>query len=193
MPGDSTRDKVQHCPPRDAAAKKTRTSAYALEMFTLCMNMTSKGESPRERQAHAFAHAHAENFFFQKFVNEVMPFLTSRSSSPRFRMESTAFLATLYAPPPTAFYITTATPPDAPAITSPTCPQTHKARLAASCLTSASRRHAANHHYPGLSLQVWWVYLMRKSYTWKHQPATTITQGLCLQVGWVYLLRLSYT
>jgi hypothetical protein len=26
-------------------------------MFTLCMNMTSKGESPRERQAHAHAHA----------------------------------------------------------------------------------------------------------------------------------------
>jgi hypothetical protein len=27
---------------------------------------------------------------------------------------------------------------------------------------------ATDHHYPGLSLQVGWVYLMRKSCTWKH-------------------------
>jgi hypothetical protein len=40
--------------------KKIRTSACALEIVTLCMNMTSKGESPRERQAHAHAHAHAK-------------------------------------------------------------------------------------------------------------------------------------
>jgi hypothetical protein len=61
-------------------------------MFTLYMNMTSKGESPRERQAHAHAHAHAhatQKKKLSKFVNEVMPFLTSRSSSPRFRMQST--------------------------------------------------------------------------------------------------------
>jgi hypothetical protein len=90
MPGDSTSDKVEHCPQRDAAEKKTRTSACALGMFTLSMNMTSKGESPRERQAHAHAHAHEKKEKLNsKFVNEVMPFLTSRSSSPRFRMEST--------------------------------------------------------------------------------------------------------
>jgi hypothetical protein len=69
---------------------KLELSACALEMFTLCMNMTSKGESPRERQAHVYAHAlaHAEKKL-SKFVNEVIPFLATRSSSPRFRMEST--------------------------------------------------------------------------------------------------------
>jgi hypothetical protein len=36
----------------------------------------------------------------------------------------------------------TATSPDAPAITSPTCPQMRKARIAAPYLKSASRRHA---------------------------------------------------
>jgi hypothetical protein len=46
---EPTSEKVQHCKPRDAAANKTRTSAFALEMFTLCMNKTSKGKSPRER------------------------------------------------------------------------------------------------------------------------------------------------
>jgi hypothetical protein len=39
---------------------KTRTSAFALEIFTLCTNMTSKGESSRERHAHAHAQAHAK-------------------------------------------------------------------------------------------------------------------------------------
>jgi hypothetical protein len=71
MPEDSTSDKVEHCPQKDAAAKKKRTLASALEMFTLCMNMTSKGESPRERQAHAHTHAKKK---LSKFVNEVMPF-----------------------------------------------------------------------------------------------------------------------
>jgi hypothetical protein len=44
-------------------------------MFTLCMNMTSKGESPREHQAHA-----KPKTKLSKFVNEVMPFLTPRPS-----------------------------------------------------------------------------------------------------------------
>jgi hypothetical protein len=42
--------------------------------------------------AHAHAHAHAtprEKKKLSKFVNELMSFLTSRSSPPRFRMEST--------------------------------------------------------------------------------------------------------
>jgi hypothetical protein len=48
-------------------------------MFTLCMNMTSKGESPRERQAHGHAHAHATPTLKNlKFVNELMPFLKPR-------------------------------------------------------------------------------------------------------------------
>ena len=47
-----------------------------------------------------------------------------------------------YARQPIASRITTDTTPGAFSIICPTCPQTHKARLAASCLTSASRRHA---------------------------------------------------
>jgi hypothetical protein len=43
-----TRAPAVPCAP-PTPARRTRTSACALEMFTLCMNMKSKGESPSER------------------------------------------------------------------------------------------------------------------------------------------------
>jgi hypothetical protein len=69
MPGDSTSDKVEHFPKGDAAANRTHTSACALEMLTLCIDMTSKGESPRERQANVHAHAHAKKRKKKKIQN----------------------------------------------------------------------------------------------------------------------------
>jgi hypothetical protein len=49
------------------------------------MNMTSKGESPRERPRPRPRPRQK----LLKFVNEVMPFLTSRPSSPRLRIDPT--------------------------------------------------------------------------------------------------------
>jgi hypothetical protein len=54
-------------------------------MFTLCMSTTSKGESQRERPR---PRPRPRQKLLQ-FVNEVMPFLTSRSSSPRLKMDPT--------------------------------------------------------------------------------------------------------
>jgi hypothetical protein len=54
-------------PTKRRCSQKTRTSAFALEIFTLRMDMTSKGESPRERLSHAHAHAHAKKKKNQNF------------------------------------------------------------------------------------------------------------------------------
>jgi hypothetical protein len=73
-------------PTKRRCSQKTRTSAFPPEIFTLRMNMTRKGESPCKRHAHADAHANFF-YFFLNFVNEVIPFFTSRPSSPRFRIQ----------------------------------------------------------------------------------------------------------
>jgi hypothetical protein len=51
------------------------------------MDMTSKSESPRERPRPRPRPRPRQNKI--KLVNEVMPFLTSRPSSPRLRMDPT--------------------------------------------------------------------------------------------------------
>jgi hypothetical protein len=56
-------------------------------MFTFCMNMTSKGESPRERPRPRPRPRPRQKLL--KYVNEVMPVFTSRPSSPRLRIDPT--------------------------------------------------------------------------------------------------------
>jgi hypothetical protein len=69
MPCDSTRGKVQHCPPRDAAAKEH--------------------DKQRRKPARTPTPTPTPTQKFLKFLNEVMPFLISRPSSPRLRMDPT--------------------------------------------------------------------------------------------------------
>jgi hypothetical protein len=92
-------------------------------MFTLYMNMTSKGESPRERQARAKPTPTPTLKTFEICKRSHAIF----NISSIFAMLQDGIgkwpLSPLYIPPPpTAYRITTDTSPDASTITCPTCP-----------------------------------------------------------------------
>jgi hypothetical protein len=91
MPGDSTREKVQHFTPRDAAEKQTNThlsmclgNVYPVHEHDKQKRKPTRTPSPSPRPRDV-----KNKNKLSKFVNELMPFLTARPSSPRFRMEST--------------------------------------------------------------------------------------------------------